>query len=368
MRNVVRRRDDEHRRGLFRKPGEKRAEHARGRAAVGRAGALRAGERLVDFVHPQNRRRDRFGDGDGAAHIFLRRADEAAEHAAHVEAQQRQLPQAAKPLWRTDSFRNPARRACKMPFGAGKPKARASSVKAMARLLQPVLQHAQAADVAKSFVRRVVFEQAAFADDLLLLGEHFVDVIAAQPLVFHDDFGENIFRLAQRQAERGLQQAFPACVSRSIFTCLNCFTSSMILSSNAPRSSRVGSGKLRTVISFSSSVGNFHHRRNQDDRLETVLQVQRDFLELADDGEIVLREERMEILENKNRRLDLLDHLVERGQRIFGRGVAILLRLNRSPGRNDAVAVAPFENFLLPLAARSRRSRFCTRISSLEMM
>ncbi len=79
--------------------------------------------------------------------------------------------------------------------------------------------------------------------------------------------------------------------------------------------------------------------------------MQRDFLELAHDGEIVPRQERVKILEDKNRRLDLLDDLVERGQRVLGGGVAILLRLDGGAGRDDAGAVAPFEDLFLAALA-----------------
>jgi hypothetical protein len=66
--------------------------------------------------------------------------------------------------------------------------------------------------------------------------------------------------------------------------------------------------------------------------------VQRDVLELPDDGEIVLGEERMEILEDKNGRLDLFDDLVERRERVLGGGIAVFLRLDGRAGGDDAVA------------------------------
>ena len=75
-------------------------------------------------------------------------------------------------------------------------------------LVQPVLQHRQAADAGKVILGRVILQQPALADDLLFLGEHFIDVIAAQSLLLDDDSGENIFRLAERQAERRLPARF----------------------------------------------------------------------------------------------------------------------------------------------------------------
>ena len=100
--------------------------------------------------------------------------------------------------------------------------------------------------------------------------------------------------------------------------------------------------------------------------LKLFLQVQRDFLELADDGEIVSGQERMKILEDENRRLDLLDDLVQRGQRVFGGGVAVFLRLDGRAGGHEAGAAAPFKDFFCRLLAISTTT-FCTRISSLEM-
>jgi len=56
----------------------------------------------------------------------------------------------------------------------------------------------------------------------------------------------------------------------------------------------------------------------------------------------------MKILEQKNRRLDLFDHLVQRRERVLGGGVAVFLRLDGSAGRDDAVAVGPLEHLFLP--------------------
>jgi len=74
--------------------------------------------------------------------------------------------------------------------------------------VQPFLQHRQAADVREALVRGVILEQSALADDLLLFGKNLVHVIAAQAFLFHDDFGEHVFCLAQGQAQRRLQQPF----------------------------------------------------------------------------------------------------------------------------------------------------------------
>src|SRR5207248_1513544 len=57
-------------------------------------------------------------------------------------------------------------------------------------LLKPLLEDRHSADIGKRFVRRVILQQPAFADDLLLLGKNLVHILAAQPLVFDDDLGE----------------------------------------------------------------------------------------------------------------------------------------------------------------------------------
>src|SRR2546425_12105392 len=78
--------------------------------------------------------------------------------------------------------------------------------------------------------------------------------------------------------------------------------------------------------------------------------MKRDVLEPADDREIVARQEGMKVLEQKNRRLDLLDHQVQGSARIFGGGVAAFLRLDGSADGHEAGSAGPLENFFLPLA------------------
>ena len=101
----------------------------------------------------------------------------------------------------------------------------------------------------------VVFQEPALADDLLLLGKHFIDIVAAQSLVLDDDFGEHVFRLAESQAERGLQQAVPARLVQINLDLLKLFD---VVNNLVQQSTEIildGSGKLITVISFSNSVG-----------------------------------------------------------------------------------------------------------------
>src|SRR5205807_7266759 len=85
-------RHDEYRRIFFREPRQESAKNARGGSAVTHARTLRTSKRLVYFIHPKNRRGNRFGHCDRATHVFLGGADQAAEHAPHVEPQQRKLP------------------------------------------------------------------------------------------------------------------------------------------------------------------------------------------------------------------------------------------------------------------------------------
>ncbi len=97
-----------------------------------------------------------------------------------------------------------------MPLGAGRPKARASLVKAAARLASQSFKTLRPPTLRKVFVGGVIFQQTAFADDLLFLGENFVHVVAAQAFGLDDDFGEHVFRFAQGQAQRRLQQTLAA--------------------------------------------------------------------------------------------------------------------------------------------------------------
>ena len=130
----------------------------------------------------------------------------------------------------------------------------------------------------------------------------------------------------------------------------------MILSSSSRRSSRVGSGKLSTVISFSSSAGISITGETSTMVLKLFFRCSAISLSLRMTAKLFLRQERMEILEDKNRRLDLVDDLVQRRQRVLGGGVAVLLRLDGGAGGHDAGAVAPLEDFLLPLVRRSPRA------------
>src|SRR5690242_4838627 len=69
--NVIGRGDDEHRRALFRKPGQKGAKYTGRSSAICDSGTLRADKCFVDLIHPQDRWGDGFGDSNGTAHVLL---------------------------------------------------------------------------------------------------------------------------------------------------------------------------------------------------------------------------------------------------------------------------------------------------------
>src|SRR5207249_10073697 len=130
-------------------------------------------------------------------------------------------------------------------------------------------------------------------------------IIAAEPFDLDDQFGKTIFRFTKRQAHRGLQQAVAADVIQINLDLAKLFD---VFENFIKQRRQVffrGQWKIQHRNLFFQFHGNFHHRRNEDDGLKTVFEVQRNFFEFADNREIVLRQERMEIFENENRRLDL---------------------------------------------------------------
>ena len=89
----------------------------------------------------------------------------------------------------------------------------------------------------------------------------------------------------------------------------------------------------------------FQHGGDHDDGLHAVFEVEREFLELAHDGEISAREEGVKIFEEENCGFHLLDDLVEGGERVSGGGVLIFVGLKRCAAGNDAGVATPLENF-----------------------
>jgi hypothetical protein len=199
--------DHEYGRVLFGEPGEERAEDTGGGAVVGCAGGLGAGKGLVDFINPEHGGSDRFGDSDGAADVFFGRADEAAEHAAHVEAQERELPQVGD-CFGAEAFAATLNTEQEDAFRWWQPERAGFAGESDCAFAQPILEDGHSTEVGECFLAGVVFEQAAFANDLLFLSKNRLDGVAVEALFLDQDFGEYIFGLAQGQAECGLQQVF----------------------------------------------------------------------------------------------------------------------------------------------------------------
>ena len=76
--------------------------------------------------------------------------------------------------------------------------------------------------------------------------------------------------------------------------------------------------------------------------------MERDFLQPACNREIAPSQEGVEILEQIDRRLHLVDHLVEGLQGVFGGGVPVLLGLDGSASGDDPRAVTPLVRLFLP--------------------
>src|SRR6185436_7608805 len=202
-------------------------------------------------------------------------------------------------------------------------------------LVEPILQRAKTANIRETLVSRIIFKQAAFADDLLLFGENLVHIVTAEALVLDNDLRKHVFRLAQRQPERCREQAF---ASALVQIDLHLFVMAEIENDLVEQRSQVLARRQREVQHrhfLFQLGGNLHDRRNQNDGLETVLQVQRDLLQLPDDRKIVSGQEWMKILENENGWFHLFDYLIQGGQRVLGGWIAELLGLNGGARGNN---------------------------------
>ena len=96
------------------------------------------------------------------------------------------------------------------PSGAGRPNCAARSLNAGAPLLEPVLEVLQPGDVGELLLALVVLQQAALADDLLLLAEDDADVVGVELAVDDEGLGEDVLRLLERQPARGVDQPLAA--------------------------------------------------------------------------------------------------------------------------------------------------------------
>ena len=212
-------------------------------------------------------------------------------------------------------------------------------MKAADRLCSQSLRIARPPTCAKVSCVGIILQQPALADDLLFLREHGVHVFAGEAAVLHDDLGEDVLGLGQREAERGLDQPFAAGV---VERDLDLLQREQIGDDLVQQRRQVVLRRQRIIEDGDLLLqldGDLECRRDEDDRLEAVLQVQRHVAQLADGrgvgGLVALGEEGVEILEDENRRLDLLDDLVERGDGILGGGVAGFLALQVGAGRDQ---------------------------------
>ena len=236
-----------------RQPGEEGAEHARGRPAVAAGRAARPAERLVDLVHPQDRRGDALGRLDRPPHVLLARADQAAEHPADVQPQQRQLPQArrrlgaqalAAPLHAQQQHaargRQPELRG---PVGERQPAsspatASGSPARRRSRGLSPLSKYSS---------RPLFLMICCFS--LKTTDTSSASSLPSMTIVLAKTFSAS-FSVSPRAAcsSRSRPSA-----SRSILTCGLSFTSSMMRSSRRLKSGTPGRPYSRTVTSLPSS-------------------------------------------------------------------------------------------------------------------
>ena len=197
--------DHEHRRGLLLQPGEERAEHAGGHAAVGHPGGLRSREPLLDLVHPEHHRGDALRHPDRLAEVLLRGADEPAEDPAHVEPQERQAP------LRRDRLGGEALPAAlhaeeEEPLRLRQAEAARRVGEGGAAPVEPGLEGGEPADVAEPRVGREVLEEPALADHLPLLLEDERHVGPREPAVGGDRLREGALGLGEGEPERGLDE------------------------------------------------------------------------------------------------------------------------------------------------------------------
>ena len=201
--HVVRGRDHEHRRRLLLQPGDERAEHARGGAAVGLpdepvpekpfssssihriAGAIASAVLITvaDVLLGRPTRPPKI--------LPTSRRSSGICHSAPTAFAVSDLPVPGTPMSR-------------MPLGSGRPKSRARERERVAALDQPVLEDLHAADVGELLAVLVVLEHAALADDLLLLLE---DRLEVERVRAHRALGEHVLGLDEREAERGFDDA-----------------------------------------------------------------------------------------------------------------------------------------------------------------
>ena len=115
VRNVVGGGDDEHRGALLRKPGQKRAEHPRRRAAIGHRRSSASRRTPCRFRPPTESRARRIPPPRWPAAHFLRTNPPGCRTSGPCRSAAAAIARGAKPPWRKDSCRSPARPAAECP-------------------------------------------------------------------------------------------------------------------------------------------------------------------------------------------------------------------------------------------------------------
>lgn len=204
VRDVVGGGHDEDGSGFLVEPGEEGAEDAG--AGAGVAGVIgTAGEGFVDFVDPKDGRSDGFGDLDGAADVVFGGADEAAEHSADIEAEERHLPEAG------DGFGGEALAAAlhadeKDAARGGEAEVAGGRGEGEGAFLEPVFECGETAEVGEGFAAVVVFEKAVFADELAFFFEDIGEFFGGEAFLADEDAGEDVFGFVEGEATGGLEE------------------------------------------------------------------------------------------------------------------------------------------------------------------
>ena len=170
----------EHGAGLFGHPGEQAGQHPLARATVAAAIAAQGGaETLVDLIDPEHAGGHRLRQLDHLAAAGLTGPHQAAEQAAHIEAQQGHGPAMGDRLGRERLARALGAHQ-QHPPGQGQAVAARPLTEGLVPLRQPLLEGAMAADVGRAGATGAILEQLAAGDRLALLLQHLGQVVGAE--------------------------------------------------------------------------------------------------------------------------------------------------------------------------------------------
>src|ERR1017187_5619266 len=171
-----------------------------------------AGEGFFHLIDPKTAAPDPFGGLYGQPHVALRFADQAAKHAADIEADQRHRPDVAGCLGRK-RLPAPGNSDQEYPALHGQLEFAGLASESLAAHRQPEFEVFQPADVAGGLGDFEEFQDAGFADGEGLFPEHqFGDrrtglLVAGNAL--DDGLGKRILRLHRDQPHRGLNDPLP---------------------------------------------------------------------------------------------------------------------------------------------------------------